>query len=101
MFRTPVIVFVLLALASASCRSSAPRAPVTHPAAPPGAAASDSPTAAQRDAWLQQFARGYFPGRSGQLFMVSREGEFMVDRDPLYAFMHGSPWPYDTHIPLL
>src|SRR4029079_12011662 len=33
--------------------------------------------------------------------MVSREGEFIVDRDPLYSFMHGSPWSYDTHIPLL
>ena len=33
--------------------------------------------------------------------MVSREGEFIVDRNPLYAFMHGSPWAYDTHIPLL
>jgi hypothetical protein len=58
-------------------------------------------TAAQREAWLQQFARGYFPGRSGQVFMVSREGEFVVDRNPLYAFMHGSPWPYDTHVPLI
>ena len=33
--------------------------------------------------------------------MVSREGEFLVDHNPLYAFMHGSPWPYDTHVPLL
>jgi len=47
------------------------------------------------------FARGYFPGRSGQVFFVPREGEFVVSRDPLYSFMHGSPWSYDTHIPLL
>ena len=33
--------------------------------------------------------------------MVLREGDFLVDRNPLYAFMHGSPWPYDTHVPLL
>jgi hypothetical protein len=51
--------------------------------------------------WLEQFARGFFPGRSGQLFLVPLEGHFIVDRDPLYAFMHGSPWPYDTHVPLL
>ncbi len=56
---------------------------------------------ADRTAWLDQFARGYFPGRSGQLFLVPREGEFVVDRDPRYAFMHGSPWRYDTHIPLI
>lgn len=47
------------------------------------------------------FARGYFPGRSGQIFFVPHEGDFIVDEDPLYAFMHGSPWPYDAHVPLL
>ena len=47
------------------------------------------------------FARGYFPGRSGQVFLIPRQGDFIVDRNPLYAFMHGSPWDYDTHIPLL
>ena len=100
MRRSPVVVALLAALASASCRSSAPRPPVTDPAAP-APAATGAATSAQREAWLAQFARGYFPGRSGQLFMVSREGEFLVDRDPLYAFMHGSPWSYDTHVPLL
>jgi len=47
------------------------------------------------------FARGYFPGRSGQIFLIPREGDVITDRDPLYAFMHGSPWDYDVHIPLL
>lgn len=47
------------------------------------------------------FARGYFPGRSGQVFYVPREGDFIVDPNPLYQFMHGSPWAYDTRIPLL
>jgi hypothetical protein len=47
------------------------------------------------------FARGYFPGRSGQIFVIPREGDVITDRDPLYVFMHGSPWEYDTHIPLL
>ena len=47
------------------------------------------------------FARGYFPGRSGQVFVVPKQGWFVTSRDPLYAFMHGSPWDYDTHIPLL
>lgn len=65
-----------------------------RPAARPAAAA-------QRQAWLDRFARGYFPGRSGQLFVVPREGVIITDRDPLYAFMHGSPWDYDSRIPLL
>ena len=51
--------------------------------------------------WLTMFARAYFPGRSGQIFVIPREGDVITDRDPLYGFMHGSPWDYDTHIPLL
>src|SRR6185436_7290134 len=46
-------------------------------------------------------ARGYFPGRSGQVFVVPKEKWFVTSRDPLYTFMHGSPWDYDTHIPVL
>src|SRR5215204_6023493 len=90
-------VLLVLTLASASCRSTSSRPAAIGPASTTAARA----TSASREAWLQQFARGYFPGRSGQIFMVSREGDFLVDRNPLYAFMHGSPWPYDTHIPLL
>jgi hypothetical protein len=55
----------------------------------------------RRDQWLEMFARGYFPGRSGQLFVIPAEGTVITERDPLYGFMHGSPWDYDTHIPLL
>ena len=47
------------------------------------------------------FARGYFPGRSGQIFVVPGQGEVITERDPLYRFMHGSPWDYDTRIPVL
>ena len=47
------------------------------------------------------FARGYFPGRSGQVFVVPKQGWFVTSRDPLYNFMHGSPWDYDMHIPML
>jgi Type I phosphodiesterase / nucleotide pyrophosphatase len=84
--RPLLLLLLLLAGAASTCRSAAPRA--TAPATP-------------SDAWLDAFARGYFPGRSGQLFLVPREGEFLVDRNPLYAFMHGSVWDYDTHIPLV
>jgi hypothetical protein len=93
---TALLVAALLATAAlAGCKSTGTRPPV-------GAPAVAAPTAASRAAWLDAFARGYFPGRSGQVFLVPREGEFIVDRgDPLYSFMHGSPWSYDTHIPLL
>ena len=91
---SPARAFLLfLSLAAAACHAtSAPSTPETTP---------PIPAAADRQAWLDQFARGYFPGRSGQIFLVPREGDFVVDRDPWYAFMHGSPWTYDTHVPLL
>src|SRR5712671_3611189 len=58
--------------------------------------------AQRRSAFLTMFARGYYPGRSGQLFVVPREGHFVSQEDTaLYFFMHGSPWDYDTHLPLL
>jgi hypothetical protein len=64
------------------------------------AAPAGERTGQLRAQWLDMFARGYFPGRSGQVFYVPREGDFVVDGNPLYAFMHGSPWSYDVHIPL-
>jgi hypothetical protein len=60
-----------------------------------------SVTLSERDQWLRMFARGYFPGRSGQVFVVPKDGDFVTYRDPLYRFMHGSPHEYDSHIPLL
>ena len=47
------------------------------------------------------FARSYFPGRTGQLLIVPREGDFITSPDPNYPFMHGSPWAYDVEIPLM
>ena len=47
------------------------------------------------------FARSYFPGRSGQLLIVPREGDVITRADADYAYMHGSPWSYDIAIPLM
>ena len=55
----------------------------------------------QREQWLTMFARGYFPGRSGQVFVVPKEGDIITSREDVYRFMHGSPWDYDTRIPIL
>ena len=57
--------------------------------------------ASQRQDFLERFARGYYPGRSGQIFLVPREGDFITVRDANYAFTHGSPWSYDSSIPIL
>lgn len=100
MSRPALLYIALLASTAVSCRSAG-RPAASSPAAAAPRPATSAATSPQRAAWLAAFARGYFPGRSGQVFVVSREGEFVVDRNPLYAFMHGSPWPYDTHVPLL
>jgi len=47
------------------------------------------------------FARSYFPGRTGQLLIVPREGDFITRPDQDVPFMHGSPWTYDVAIPLM
>lgn len=97
--------FGMSIIAGSGCASAPPGRPAALPAttsspAPPpiasAAARRDS-----RDGWLEMFARGYYPGRSGQIFVVPRQGDIITDHDPLYGFMHGSPWEYDTHIPLL
>jgi len=64
-----------------------------------GGQAPDAPD--HRPEFLQMFARAYFPGRSGQIMLVPREGGFVTRNDPAYRFMHGSPWDYDARIPLL
>jgi Type I phosphodiesterase / nucleotide pyrophosphatase len=58
-------------------------------------------TAAARRRFLDMFVRANFPGRSGQLLVVPREGEVLTRPDADVAYMHGSPWPYDVSIPLM
>jgi predicted AlkP superfamily pyrophosphatase or phosphodiesterase len=50
-------------------------------------------------------ANGYFPGRSGDLFIISNPYWFM-DRTPAgkprsYGTSHSSPYNYDQHVPVL
>src|SRR5689334_17584533 len=51
--------------------------------------------------FLERYARAYYPGRSGQIMLVPREGDFVTLNEPASRFMHGSPWSYDANIPLL
>ena len=54
------------------------------------------PDSAARQRFLAMFARAYFPGRTGQLLIVPREGDFITRQDPNVGYMHGSPWSYDA-----
>ena len=62
---------------------------------------SAPPDSVARQRFLEMFARAYFPGRTGQLLIVPREGDFITRPDPNVAYMHGSPWAYDVSIPLM
>ena len=86
--RGPVV--LVLALVLTGCASSDLR---TVPA--------DSAAPATRQRFLEMWARAYFPGRTGQLLVVPREGDFITRPEPNVTYMHGSPWPYDVSIPLM
>ena len=90
---------VIAALLLSGCKSSNPSNPSTQPT--PAIEQRSSAAAMQRHQWLDMFARSYFPGRSGQVYVIPKQGWFVTSKDPLYAFMHGGPWDYDTRIPIL
>ena len=48
------------------------------------AAPADATTLATRQRFLEMFARAYFPGRTGQLLIVPREGDFITRADVAY-----------------
>jgi type I phosphodiesterase/nucleotide pyrophosphatase len=83
-------VVLVLALAQSGCVSSGVR---TVP--------DDTSAPATRQRFLEMWARAYYPGRTGQLLVVPREGDFITRPDPNYTYMHGSPWPYDVSIPVM
>src|SRR5689334_6780380 len=56
---------------------------------PTGFTKSANAITTARRRFLAMFARTYFPGRSGQLFVVPREGNFLTRPDPDVAYMHG------------
>jgi hypothetical protein len=99
----PVLITLMLAATAWSAssqqisRSSANDAPGIRQAAVSPSAASP----AVRQRFLEMFARAYFPGRTGQLLIVPREGDFITRPDPDVAYMHGSPWEYEVSIPLM
>jgi len=48
----------------------------------------------------QQIQRNYHAERSGDIYVVQDLYWFNFDRGPVAA-MHGSPWRYDTHVPII
>jgi hypothetical protein len=90
------------ALLVIACATSGQHAGQAHAAeASHAREATPSHAQATQQRFLDMFARSYFPGRTGQLLIVPREGDFITRPDPDYPYMHGSPWAYDVEIPLM
>jgi predicted AlkP superfamily pyrophosphatase or phosphodiesterase len=49
---------------------------------------------------LDQVRRNHHPARSGDIYVIQDPYWFLFDEGPI-ATMHGSPWRYDTHVPII
>ena len=92
-----IIVALFLAAAAVGTVSTQTPAASTSPSRSAPVATTATATRAQ---FLGMFARGYYPGRSGQVMVVPQQGDIITRDEPDIRYMHGSPWPYDTSIPL-
>jgi predicted AlkP superfamily pyrophosphatase or phosphodiesterase len=50
-------------------------------------------------AHVKLLQNGFFPGRSGDIFFISRPG--WLDFSSRITTSHGSPYVYDTHVPII
>ena len=48
----------------------------------------------------EQIGRNFHVSRSGDIYIVQDPYWFFFDKGPVAA-MHGSPWSYDTHVPII
>ncbi len=72
-------------------------------AARPGIAMAmpSAPFPEQRGDYLEgPIRRNFHPARSGDIYVVQSPYSFLLDPGAI-AVMHGSPWRYDTHVPIL
>jgi arylsulfatase A-like enzyme len=65
----------------------------------PGVAEVYSPSFDVPDEFNDMYKRSYFPGRSGDLMVRLKENVLPLDRRE--GTGHGSPYDYDTHVPIL
>ena len=89
---------VALALIVMACSTSDQQAERSFGSIAPAESANP---AVVRQRFLETFSRSYFPGRTGQIMVVPREGDIITRPDPDAIYMHGSPWAYDVAIPLM
>lgn len=49
---------------------------------------------------VQQIKRNFHATRSGDIYVAQKPYWFLLESGPI-AVMHGSPWRYDTHVPII
>jgi len=49
---------------------------------------------------LEQIIRNYHFSRSGDIYIIQEPYWFLFEKGPVQA-MHGSPWRFDTHVPII
>jgi predicted AlkP superfamily pyrophosphatase or phosphodiesterase len=54
----------------------------------------------QKTSVLKQIRQNFHASRSGDIYIVQEPYWFLFDKGPVAA-MHGSPWRYDTHVPII
>jgi len=54
-----------------------------------------------RDPIAQMVRRSFHPDRSGHLLVIQEPAWYLHPEWSKYAAMHGSPYAYDTHVPIL
>ncbi len=64
------------------------------------AVARDDLVGPQATELRQRVQRNFHPDRSGDIYVVQDLYWFNFDKGPVAA-MHGSPWRYDTHVPVI
>jgi predicted AlkP superfamily pyrophosphatase or phosphodiesterase len=64
------------------------------------AAASSRLTAQQSNPLINKVRNNHHVSRSGDIYIIQEPYWFLFDKGPVVA-MHGSPWRYDTHVPIV
>jgi hypothetical protein len=54
----------------------------------------------QANPLVAQVRRNHHDSRSGDIYIIQEPYWFLFDKGPIAA-MHGSPWRYDTHVPII
>jgi predicted AlkP superfamily pyrophosphatase or phosphodiesterase len=54
----------------------------------------------QTNPLLEQVRRNHHVTRSGDIYIIQEPYWFLFDKGPVRA-MHGSPWRFDTHVPII